>query len=110
MHINFFSCVLKIPLNRFTLHYGCPELNRRFKEIVTNKLDFKSKEALITQRDPLTMSKAEARRIRKSILDLVQVIIMLDLKEIWYGKYLHMVDFQKNAEGSLPPSDLKKMC
>jgi hypothetical protein len=48
------------------------ELNRRFEEIVTDKLDFKSKEALITQRDLSTMSKAEAMRIRKSILDLVQ--------------------------------------
>ncbi len=48
------------------------ELNRRFEEIVTNKLDFKSKEALITQRDLSSMSKAESIRIRKSILDLVQ--------------------------------------
>ena len=48
------------------------ELNRRFKEIVTDNLDFESKEALITQRDLSTMSKAEAMRIRKSILDLVQ--------------------------------------
>jgi hypothetical protein len=48
------------------------ELNRRFKEIVTDKLDFESKEAFITQRDLSTMSKAEAMRIRKSILDLVQ--------------------------------------
>jgi hypothetical protein len=39
------------------------ELNRRFEEIVTEKLDFKSKEALITQRDLSTMSKAEAMRI-----------------------------------------------
>jgi hypothetical protein len=74
------------------------ELNRRFGEIVTDKLDFKSKEALIIQRDLSTMSKAEAMRIRKSILDLVQgnnhlttshvgtVIVTLDLKETRYGR------------------------
>jgi hypothetical protein len=47
------------------------ELDRRFKEIVTDKLDAKSKEALITQRDPSTMSKAEASKISKSIRELV---------------------------------------
>ena len=63
------------------------ELNRRFKEIVTDKLDFESKEALITQRDPSTISKAEARRIRKSIFDLVQGINHLNSFICRYSYY-----------------------
>jgi hypothetical protein len=98
-----FSCVFKYPVleSPFTVDV-LVELDRRFKEIVTDKLDAKSKEALITQRDPSTMSKAEASKIRKSIRDLVygnnnltasyvgtvyRYIITLDLKEIGtYGR------------------------
>ena len=56
------------------------ELDRKFKEIVTDKLDLKSREALNTQRDPSTMRKDEAYKIRKSILDLVYGNNHLNLK------------------------------
>ncbi len=47
------------------------ELHTRFKEIVTDQLDARSREALVKQEDPATMSDAEATKIRKTILQLV---------------------------------------
>jgi hypothetical protein len=47
------------------------ELDKKFREIVTDKLDPRSKEALCMQEDPAAMSDAEAVKIRKSIMSRV---------------------------------------
>jgi hypothetical protein len=52
------------------------ELDKKFKDIVTNQLDARSREALLTQQDPSTMEDIGMVKIRKSILHRV------------YGNYL----------------------
>jgi hypothetical protein len=47
------------------------ELNTKFREIVTDRLDARSKEAIINQEDPATMTDNEQLKIRKSILHCV---------------------------------------
>jgi hypothetical protein len=58
------------PASPFTVDI-LEELRQKFKEIVTDKLDARSKEALLTQEDPASMSDIECLRIRKSILHTV---------------------------------------
>ncbi len=47
------------------------DLEKRFREIVVNKLDPKSRHAILNQEDPNTMSDMERLKLRKSILLLV---------------------------------------
>jgi hypothetical protein len=47
------------------------ELNSNFSNIVTARLDQRSKEALETQQDPATMTDIETVKIRKAISNLV---------------------------------------
>jgi hypothetical protein len=47
------------------------ELHNNFYEIVTGRLDPRSREALCSQEDPTTMSDAERVKIRKSITSRV---------------------------------------
>jgi len=47
------------------------ELNLKFKKLVTDKLDARSREALCRQEDPATMPDCDSNRIRKSILHTV---------------------------------------
>jgi hypothetical protein len=47
------------------------ELDKRFQEIVTDKLDVRGKEALQMKLDPVSMSASEVVKIRKDILHLV---------------------------------------
>jgi hypothetical protein len=46
-------------------------LERRFREIVVDKLDPKSRQDILSQRDPYTMTDMERVKLRKSILLLV---------------------------------------
>ncbi len=47
------------------------ELDRNFKTLVTDRLDQRSRSALLSQEDPATMSDIDQLKIRKSILQLV---------------------------------------
>jgi hypothetical protein len=47
------------------------ELNTNFANIVTARLDHRSKEALLTQKDPSTMTDNDTVKIRKAISNLV---------------------------------------
>jgi hypothetical protein len=47
------------------------ELDKKFKTLVTDRLDQRSRNAVLTQEDPATMSDMEQLKIRKSILQLV---------------------------------------
>lgn len=47
------------------------ELDKKFVEIVTDKLDQRSRDAIIAQEDPTSMSDFEQLKIRKSILHRV---------------------------------------
>ncbi len=47
------------------------ELDKKFKTLVTDRLDQRSRNAVLMQEDPATMSDMEQLKIRKSILQLV---------------------------------------
>ncbi len=47
------------------------ELDQNFKTLVTDRLDLRSRSALLSQEDPATMSDMDQLKIRKSILQLV---------------------------------------
>ncbi len=47
------------------------ELDKKFHEIVTDKLDVRGKEAVPRQLDPASMTASEVVKIRKDILHLV---------------------------------------
>ena len=47
------------------------ELDKKFHEIVTDKLDVRGKEAVQKQLDPASMTASEVVKIRKDILHLV---------------------------------------
>jgi hypothetical protein len=47
------------------------ELDKKFSEIVTDQLDARSRQAIIKQQDPATMTTVEVLRIRKAILHRV---------------------------------------
>jgi hypothetical protein len=47
------------------------ELDKRFENLITSRLDERSKNAILKQEDPATMSDIEKVKIRKSILQRV---------------------------------------
>jgi hypothetical protein len=59
-----------VPASPFTVDI-LVELDKRFQEIVTDKLDVRGKEALQMKLDPVSMSASEVVKIRKDILHLV---------------------------------------
>lgn len=65
------------------------ELDNKFKEIVTDQLDTRSRDALLTQQDPATMEDIEVVKIRKSILRCV------------YGKILSNFSCNKKGNGTV---------
>jgi hypothetical protein len=59
-----------LPASPFTVDF-LEELRLKFKETITDKLDARSKEALLTQEDPASMRDIERLRIQRSILHMV---------------------------------------
>lgn len=47
------------------------ELNTKFRSIVTDQLDERSKKAILTQQDPVTMTDSEAVTLRNTISKFV---------------------------------------
>jgi hypothetical protein len=66
------SSILKypVPASPFTVDI-LVELDKKFHEIVTDKLDVRGKEAVQKQLDPASMTASEIVKIRKDILHLV---------------------------------------
>lgn len=68
------------------------ELNANFKTIVTEKLDKRCKEAILTQQDPDTMTVPEAISIRNSISKQVYGNILKGIVHIGRNiYYLYLV-------------------
>jgi hypothetical protein len=69
--LNTSKLFVKIVLFRVSNELFSSDPTHWFQAIVTDQLDARSREALLTQKDPATMHDSEVVMIRKTILHLV---------------------------------------